>query len=165
MTGPSSPAAGSAWSGGPAGAGRLTTAAARLVVVDVLSFTTAVSVAVETGIRVLPFWLPGGPAGCTERAAAEKAAAVYAQQCGARLAVARRAVTPDRPCSLSPAYLRRAPFVARLVLPSPLSTGSCLPPHHPGNGLRAAQATTGQDVVPLPRPTDPGRLAQTGSGR
>ncbi|MFE3165050.1 2-phosphosulfolactate phosphatase [Streptomyces sp. NPDC059224] len=86
---------------------------------DVLSFTTAMSIAVEQGIRVLPFWLPDGPATASERAAAEKAAAVCARQSGARLAVARNAVTPDSPWSLSPAHLRRAPFVARLVLPSP----------------------------------------------
>jgi 2-phosphosulfolactate phosphatase len=104
---------------GPAGAGRLAREAACLVVVDVLSFTTAVSIAVEAGIRVLPFWLPDGPAATAECAAAEKAAAVYARQSGARLAVARRAVTPGSPWSLSPAHLRRAPFVARLVLPSP----------------------------------------------
>ncbi|MFF4508256.1 2-phosphosulfolactate phosphatase [Streptomyces sp. NPDC001401] len=104
---------------GPAGAARLASEAACLVVVDVLSFTTAVSVAVQTGIRVLPFRLPDGPATTAERIAAEEAAAVYARQSGARLAVARHAVTPDSPWSLSPVHLRRAPFVARLVLPSP----------------------------------------------
>lgn len=63
---------------GPAGARRLGGEAACLVIVDVLSFTTAVSAAVETGIRVLPFWLPDGPATTAGRAAAETAA-VYAQ--------------------------------------------------------------------------------------
>ncbi|WP_329280958.1 2-phosphosulfolactate phosphatase [Streptomyces sp. NBC_01451] len=103
---------------GPAGAGRLSAEVGCLVVVDVLSFTTAVSVAVQQGIRVLPFWLPEGPTAPVERAAAQKAATVYARQCGARLAVARRAVTPDSPWSLSPAHLRAAPLVERLVLPS-----------------------------------------------
>ncbi|MDN3027176.1 2-phosphosulfolactate phosphatase [Streptomyces sp. S.PB5] len=104
---------------GPAGASRLITGAACLVLVDVLSFTTAVSVAVQQGTRVLPFWLPDGPATAPERSAAQKAAAIYAQQSGARLAVGRRDVTPATPWSLSPAHLRAAPFVVRLVLPSP----------------------------------------------
>ncbi|WP_217562087.1 2-phosphosulfolactate phosphatase [Streptomyces sp. GbtcB6] len=116
---------------GPAGAGRLAAAVACLVVVDVLSFTTAVSIAVRQGTRILPFWLPDGPASAPERAAAEKAAAVYAQQSGARLAVDRRAVTPATPWSLSPAHLRTAPFVARLVLPSPNDAAitAAAPPH------------------------------------
>ncbi|MER6126519.1 2-phosphosulfolactate phosphatase [Streptomyces sp. NPDC001795] len=104
---------------GPAGASRLAMEAACLVIVDVLSFTTAVSVAVERGIRVLPFWWPGAPATEAERSGAAKAAAVYARQSGARLATHRRAVTPATPWSLSPAHLRASPFVARLVLPSP----------------------------------------------
>ncbi|MFF4731620.1 2-phosphosulfolactate phosphatase [Streptomyces mirabilis] len=116
---------------GPAGAGRLAGKAACLIVVDVLSFTAAVSVAAEKGIRVLPFWLPDGPATTAERAASEKAAVVYAQQSGARLAIACHAVTPDSPWSLSPAHMRRVPFVARLVLPSPngAAIAAVAPPH------------------------------------
>ncbi|WP_245607959.1 hypothetical protein [Streptomyces hokutonensis] len=79
------------------------------------------SVAVEAGIQVLPFWVPDGYAAPVERAAAAKAAAVYAGQCGARLALPRHAVTSESPWSLSPAHLRRAPTAARLVLPSPSS--------------------------------------------
>lgn len=104
---------------GPIGASRLAMKAACLVTVDVLSFTTAVSVAVEKGIRVLPFWWPDASATDIERSGAEKAATVYARQSGARPAARRHAVTPTTPWSLSPAHLRAAPFVARLVLPSP----------------------------------------------
>ena len=101
------------------GVDRLAAEVACLVIVDVLSFTTAVSVAVEAGLRVPPFRLPDGPAIAAEQAGAEKAATVYARQSGARLTVARRAVTPGSAWSLSPAPLRAAPFLARLVLPSP----------------------------------------------
>ncbi|MDX3235721.1 2-phosphosulfolactate phosphatase [Streptomyces sp. ME03-5709C] len=78
-----------------------------LVVVDVLSFTTAVTVAVEAGTAVHPY------------AWRDATAAAYARRVGARLAVGRREVTGRSPWSLSPAALRRAPFTPRLVLPSP----------------------------------------------
>ncbi|MDQ0905210.1 2-phosphosulfolactate phosphatase [Streptomyces canus] len=104
---------------GPTGASRLANEAACLVAVDVLSFTTAVSVAVDRGIRVLPFRWPGGPASEAERSGAAQVTAAYARQSGARLASHRHPVTPETPWSLSPAHLRAAPFVARPVLPSP----------------------------------------------
>ncbi|WP_371658749.1 2-phosphosulfolactate phosphatase [Streptomyces sp. NBC_00280] len=92
---------------GPAGARHLAREVSCLVVVDVLSFTTSVSVAVEAGSRVFPHpWR-------------DDTATAFAEQRDARLAVGRRAVGPDTPWSLSPAALRRAPFAARLVLPSP----------------------------------------------
>ncbi|WP_327693717.1 2-phosphosulfolactate phosphatase [Streptomyces sp. NBC_00459] len=92
---------------GPAGARHLAREVSCLVVVDVLSFTTSVSVAVEAGSRVFPHpWRDG-------------TATAFAEQRDARLAVGRGAVGPDTPWSLSPAALRRAPFAARLVLPSP----------------------------------------------
>ncbi len=80
------------------------------VVVDVLSFTTAVTVAVGRGSTVLPF------AWRDERAAA------YAAARDATLAVgrleARRGGVLGAP-SLSPAGLLTGPVVPRLVLPSP----------------------------------------------
>jgi 2-phosphosulfolactate phosphatase len=92
---------------GPEGARRIGARAACLVVVDVLSFTTSVTVAVEAGAAVHPY------------AWRDASAAAYARRAGARLAVGRREVSERSPWSLSPAALRRAPFTPRLVLPSP----------------------------------------------
>lgn len=92
---------------GPVAAGRLAPDVACLVVVDVLSFTTSVSVAVEAGTRVFPYrWRDGTAPG-------------FARDMDAELAVGRREVTSRTPWSLSPAALRTAPFTPRLVLPSP----------------------------------------------
>lgn len=79
------------------------TGATVAVVVDVLSFSTAVSVACDRDAAVYPF------AWRDERAAA------YASQVGAALAGPRRA--PG--LSLSPASIRSAPELGALVLPSP----------------------------------------------
>lgn len=92
---------------GPEGARRIGAAVACLVVVDVLSFTTSVTVAVEAGTAVHPY------------AWRDATAAAYARRVGARLAVGRREVSARSPWSLSPAALRRAPYTPRLVLPSP----------------------------------------------
>ena len=92
---------------GPTGATRLSVPGGILVVVDVLSFTTPVGVAVERGTAVYPAaW---GDARAGELAAREDAV----------LAVGRREVTDTHPWSLSPAALRAAPAMPRLVLPSP----------------------------------------------
>lgn len=92
---------------GAAGAKRLAPSVSCLVLVDVLSFSTSVSVAVESGSRVFPYpWR-------------DESATAFARQMDARLAVGRRAVTAASPWSLSPAALRRAPLARRLVLPSP----------------------------------------------
>lgn len=92
---------------GPAGAAALRADGGTLVVVDVLSFTTAVSVAVERGTAVHP------------AAWRDARAEVLARELDARLAVGRRRITTDQPWSLSPAALRVAPAPERLVLPSP----------------------------------------------
>ncbi|WP_328908320.1 2-phosphosulfolactate phosphatase [Streptomyces sp. NBC_00234] len=92
---------------GPVGAARLAQDVGCLVVVDVLSFTTSVTVAVEKGTLVHPYpWR-------------DESARVFADRLSADLAVGRSAATPTSPWSLSPAALRRAPFTPRLVLPSP----------------------------------------------
>jgi 2-phosphosulfolactate phosphatase len=108
---------------GLAGAAALAASSSCLVIVDVLSFTTAVTVAVEAGTEVFPY------------AWRDETAAGFARQNQARLAVGRRAASADSPWSLSPAALRRAPFTARLVLPSP--NGSAI----------SAAAASGQATV------------------
>lgn len=117
------PGSGARFDWGQAGAAELSRACAVLVVVDVLSFSTAVDVAVGRGMRVHPFpW--DGQAG------------EYARRMGAAVAVGRSRVGPDRPWSLSPAALRAAPVAADLVLPSPNGSAIC-----------AAAASTGIPVV------------------
>jgi 2-phosphosulfolactate phosphatase len=108
---------------GLAGAAELGRVCAVLVVVDVLSFTTAVDVAAGRGMRVHPF--PWG-------AQADD----YAERVGAVAAVGRGAVSPERPWSLSPASLRSAPVVPDLVLPSPN-----------GSAISSAASATGHPVV------------------
>ncbi|HXR22167.1 MAG TPA: 2-phosphosulfolactate phosphatase [Acidimicrobiales bacterium] len=92
---------------GPTGAEMLNDKDGCLVVVDVLSFTTAVTVAVGRGMAVLPYRL------------SDPGAEAFAAAHGAELAVRRRDTSQDRPWSLSPVALATAPFTPRLVLPSP----------------------------------------------
>ena len=98
---------------GPAGAAALAPSSSCLVVVDVLSFSTSVTVAAQAGTRVYPCAWP------------DESAAEFARSRQAELAVGRRVVSATRPWSLSPAALRRAPFVPRLVLPSPNGSAIC----------------------------------------
>jgi 2-phosphosulfolactate phosphatase len=89
---------------GPTGAAAVAAGVEVAVVVDVLSFTTTLTVAVERGITVFPFrWR-------------DDRAASYAEQRDAVLAVGRSARSG---VSLSPASVRAAVGVERLVLPSP----------------------------------------------
>jgi 2-phosphosulfolactate phosphatase len=93
---------------GPAAAG-MVGAGDLAVVVDVLSFSTTLTVAVERGIEVLPLrWR-------------DDRAAAYAAEHDAELAVGRLAArsTPGVGVSLSPASLLAARDVGRIVLPSP----------------------------------------------
>lgn len=78
------------------------------VVVDVLSFTTTVSVAVERGMSVYPYrWL-------------DDQAEAYADERGALLAIGRfEARQHPGQVSLSPAAMAQVDGVARIVLPSP----------------------------------------------
>jgi 2-phosphosulfolactate phosphatase len=77
-----------------------------VAVVDVLSFTTAVTVAADLGIDVYPYqWR-------------DATAAAYARRWDAKLAVGRSEAGPGD-VSLSPATIRRVEGVSKLVLPSP----------------------------------------------
>ena len=106
---------------GPAGAAAIAAEAEIVAVVDVLSFSTALTVAVERGIRVLPFrW-----------GAAE--AAEVARRHDATLAVGR---SQAGGVSLSPASILRSEGIERLVLPSPN-----------GSTIAAALAATGVTVI------------------
>jgi 2-phosphosulfolactate phosphatase len=92
---------------GLAGAMVLASVSEVLVVVDVLSFSTAVEVALARGATVVP-------TGWSD----ERAAALAAER-GAILAVGRSQATPANPYSLSPASLAALPAGVCLVLPSP----------------------------------------------
>src|SRR2546423_202344 len=79
-----------------------------IVIVDVLSFSTAVEVAVSRGASVLPF-------GVRDYGAARR----FAEQQQALLAVSRSRMSESEPYSLSPPSLLNLPSGTRLVLPSP----------------------------------------------
>src|SRR6185369_12517525 len=111
---------------GPAGAAALAPHCAVFVIVDVLSFTTTVTVAAERGMRVHPY------------AWRDETAAAFARDVGAVLAGGRREATPDHPWSLSPAALARSPVVRRLVLPSPNGSAIAAAAHAYGKPIVAA---------------------------
>jgi len=94
------------------------------VVVDVLSFTTCVSVAMDAGMRVHPYrWK-------------DESAQAFADSVGATLAQPRSATRTGGGVSLSPASIRAAGPVEDLVLPSPN-----------GSTISAVLADAGADVV------------------
>jgi 2-phosphosulfolactate phosphatase len=81
--------------------------AGAVVIVDVLSFTTAVDIAVSRNATVYPArWK-------------DERAARMAAELEAVLAVPRNQVSPERPYALSPPTLRNLPEGSRIVLPSP----------------------------------------------
>jgi 2-phosphosulfolactate phosphatase len=95
---------------GPTGAAAVADGADVAVVVDVLSFTTTLCIAVERGMTVLPYrWK-------------DERATSYAVEREATLAVGRleaRSFAGSGAVSLSPASMARATGVDRVVLPSP----------------------------------------------
>jgi 2-phosphosulfolactate phosphatase len=92
---------------GAEGVRRLAPLSDVVVIVDVLSFTTCVDVAVGRGATVFPYrWR-------------DATAEAFAEDKGAYLAVPRDQTTPEQPYSLSPASLETLESGARIVLPSP----------------------------------------------
>jgi len=95
---------------GPQGASAVAAGADIAVVVDVLSFTTTLSVAADRGVDVFPYpWR-------------DESAAEFARTKEATLAVGRfeaRLSDGSAQVSLSPASIRGAEGLRRLVLPSP----------------------------------------------
>lgn len=102
------------------GARAITPGVSIAVVVDVLSFTTALSVAVDAGMEVFPYrWK-------------DASAPVFARDHDATLALSRGA-TGSGVITLSAASIRAARGVKRLVLPSP--NGSTIAHHLAGEGV------------------------------
>jgi 2-phosphosulfolactate phosphatase len=98
---------------GPAGMRQSAQVVDVVVVVDVLSFTTSVDVAVGGGAMVYPArWK-------------DDRASDVAREHDAVLAVGRSATTPEHPYSLSPDSLTLIPHGTRLVLPSPNGATIC----------------------------------------
>jgi 2-phosphosulfolactate phosphatase len=92
---------------GEAGVRRLAPHSDVVVIVDVLSFSTAVDIAVGCGATVYPYqWRDEG-------------ATTYARELDAVLAGSRQAAKSGVPYSLSPHSLLTIPAGSRLVLPSP----------------------------------------------
>lgn len=114
---------------GPTGAAA--TAADFAVVVDVLSFTTTLTVAAERGVEVLPFrW---------RASESDSRAAAYAEEQRATLAVGRfeaKDATAGAQVTLSPASILAAEGLKRLVLPSPN-----------GSSISFGLADTGAEVI------------------
>lgn len=143
---------------GPTGAVAVAGGADIVVVVDVLSFTTTLSIAARRGTRVLPFpWKD-------ERAAA------YAEANGATLAVGRFEALhlEDPPPSLSPAQLLTSRYVDRLVLPSPNGSTICAAVRDAGTGATVVGASLrNRGAVArwlLPRLAEGATLALVSSG-
>jgi 2-phosphosulfolactate phosphatase len=122
---------------GQRGAEEISQDADYAVIVDVLSFTTAVSVALDRGAEVFPYpWR-------------DQSAAAFARRHGAVLAVGRseaalagdasgRSANAGPLVSLSPASIRAASGLDRIVLPSP--NGSALSSALAGSGRQILSA-------------------------
>ncbi len=126
---------------GPTGATLLAASVDLAVVVDVLSFTTSVTVAVDRGITVYPFrW-------------GDERAAEFATEHDANLALQRQDAR-YRPgaVSLSPVSLQHARGIERLVLPSPNGSTICAALDVAGVSVVAASLRNAASVAEWLRP-------------
>ncbi|HEV2686021.1 MAG TPA: 2-phosphosulfolactate phosphatase [Actinomycetota bacterium] len=92
---------------GPEVARRLAAASDVIVVVDVISSTTCITIGCEQGARIFPYRFK------------DDSAQTFAESLRASLAVHREAVDDAHPYSLSPATFLRARAGESIVLPSP----------------------------------------------
>src|SRR6266567_4768166 len=92
---------------GPEGARLLAETSDVIVVVDVISSTTCITIGVERGARIYPYRFK------------DDSAQKYAEQLHASLAVHREAVDVEHPFSLSPRTFANATPGEAIVLPSP----------------------------------------------
>ena len=92
---------------GPEGARQLAAASDVIVVVDVISSTTCITIGCEQGARIYPYRFK------------DDSAKKFADSLRASLAVHREAVDDTHPYSLSPATFMHAQPGERIVLPSP----------------------------------------------
>ncbi|MHB8513474.1 MAG: 2-phosphosulfolactate phosphatase [Actinomycetota bacterium] len=92
---------------GPEGAKQLIEGSDVIVVVDVISSTTCITIGVERGAFVFPYRFK------------DDSAKEFAQSLGATLAVHREDMNEDHPFSLSPGSFMQARPGDRIVLPSP----------------------------------------------
>jgi 2-phosphosulfolactate phosphatase len=100
---------------GPEGLRALGSGPRVVVVVDVLTFSTAVDIAVSRGASVFPReWPPGGSSPVVSKMVVE-----YAARIGGVAAVGRSEAGAKHPYSLSPRSLARVPRGTRLVVASP----------------------------------------------
>jgi 2-phosphosulfolactate phosphatase len=121
------------------------------VVVDVLSFTTTLAMALERGIEVLPYpW-------------ADEEAPAYAERHGALLARGRREGLATGSLSLSPASFEGAAVAQRVVLPSP--NGSTIAFALADSGVRVVGACLRNAAAVGERLRDqPGRVLVVAAG-
>lgn len=138
------------FSWGAEGAAALSPHVDVLVVVDVLSFSTAVDVAVVRGATVFPY------------PARDETAVAFAHSHDAILASGRRQGSSQTPYSLSPGSLVSIPAGTRLVLPSPNGATISATAQNAGNPVMCGCLRNARAVAEAARHT--GRVGVIAAG-